>query len=52
MTVSTSIHVSILNKVTNSNKCPLKVTLVEIPKEMPSKVNNDTVIKILVTDYS
>ena len=51
MTVSTSTHVVILNKVVESNKCPLKVSLVGIPQEMPSEVKDDIIVKILVTDY-
>ncbi|CAG8798467.1 31635_t:CDS:2, partial [Racocetra persica] len=51
MTVSTSIHVTILNKVTESNKCPLKVSLVGISQDAPSEIQDDTVIKMLVTDY-
>ncbi|CAG8572229.1 2313_t:CDS:2 [Diversispora eburnea] len=52
MTVSTSTHLTILNKVVESNKCPLKISLVEIPQEIPTEVEDDTVINILVTDYS
>ncbi|RHZ83351.1 hypothetical protein Glove_97g74 [Diversispora epigaea] len=52
MTVSTSTHLTILNKVVESNKCPLKVSLVGIPQEIPTEVEDDTVINTLVTDYS
>ncbi|RHZ73235.1 hypothetical protein Glove_232g139 [Diversispora epigaea] len=52
MTVSTSTHLTILNKVVKSNKCPLKVSLVEVPQDMPNEINDETVINTLVTDYS
>src|SRR6185436_1791226 len=52
MTVSTSTHLTILNKVVESNKCPLKVSLVGIPQEIPTEVEDDTIIDTLVTDYS
>ncbi|CAG8613888.1 23465_t:CDS:2 [Dentiscutata erythropus] len=52
MTVSTSTHVTILNKAVSSNKCPLKVSLVGIPQEMPNEVNDDVIISTLVTDYA
>ncbi|CAG8529561.1 11550_t:CDS:2, partial [Scutellospora calospora] len=35
MTVSISTHMTILNKVMASNKCPLKVSLIRIPQEIP-----------------
>src|SRR6185369_11380292 len=52
MTVSTSTHLTILNKVVESNKCPLKVSLVGVPQDMPNEINDETVINTLVTDYS
>ncbi|CAG8748665.1 10099_t:CDS:2 [Dentiscutata erythropus] len=52
MIVSTSTHVSILNKVVESNKCPLKVSLVGVPQEMPIGIKDDSVINTLVTDFS
>ncbi|CAG8777946.1 6426_t:CDS:2, partial [Racocetra persica] len=51
MTVSTSTHVTILNKVVESNKCPLKISLVGVPQEMPSDVKDDVIVKVLITDY-
>ncbi|CAG8785291.1 4781_t:CDS:2, partial [Cetraspora pellucida] len=51
MTVSTSTHVTILSKVEESNKCPLKVSLVGIPQEVPNEIKDDAIIQILVTDY-
>ncbi|CAG8494179.1 11123_t:CDS:2, partial [Diversispora eburnea] len=52
MTLSMSTHLAILNKVVESNKCPLNVSLVGIPQEMPNEIKDDTIIKTLVTDYS
>ncbi|CAG8467177.1 5046_t:CDS:2 [Cetraspora pellucida] len=53
MTVSTSTHLRILSKVPASNKCLLKVSFVEIVKEVPQfKNEKNAVIKVLVTDYS
>ncbi|CAG8598007.1 5473_t:CDS:2, partial [Diversispora eburnea] len=51
ITVSTSMHVIILNKVPESNKYPLKVSLVEVPQEMPNEVKDDIIVKISVSDY-
>ncbi|RIB26680.1 hypothetical protein C2G38_2138184 [Gigaspora rosea] len=44
----------ILNKVINSNKCPLKVSLVGIPQELPRIVGTDgnSVVNVLVNDYA
>ncbi|KAF0548095.1 hypothetical protein F8M41_000152 [Gigaspora margarita] len=52
MIVSTSTHVTILNKVVESNKCPLKISLVEIPQELPNEIKDNTIIKMLVSDFS
>ncbi|CAG8447340.1 5674_t:CDS:2 [Scutellospora calospora] len=41
MTVSTSTHLTILNKVVTSNKCPLKISLVGVSQNMPQEVLND-----------
>ena len=51
MTVSTSTRLTILNKVPETNKCPLKISLVGVPQEMPSEVKDDVIFKIMVTDY-
>src|SRR6185436_16408320 len=53
MTVSVSTGLTILNKAINSNKCPLKVSLVGIPQELPQVIENDenAVLNVLVTDY-
>ncbi|CAG8736808.1 36572_t:CDS:2, partial [Racocetra persica] len=50
MTVSSSTQVTIL-KAAEFNKCPLKISLVGIPQEMPSEVKNDIIVRVLVTDY-
>ncbi|CAG8500625.1 10363_t:CDS:2 [Dentiscutata erythropus] len=39
-------------KAVESNKCPLKVSLVGVPQEIPCEIKDDTVIKTLVTDFS
>ncbi|CAG8663978.1 16601_t:CDS:2 [Cetraspora pellucida] len=54
MTVSTSTHMTILSKVMASNKCPLKVSLIGIPQEIPREPKDDenSVIYILVNDYA
>ncbi|CAG8504673.1 7979_t:CDS:2, partial [Diversispora eburnea] len=44
MMVSTSMHLTILNKVVESNKCPLKVSLIEVPQDMPNEINDEIVI--------
>ncbi|CAG8788562.1 10899_t:CDS:2, partial [Gigaspora rosea] len=51
MTVSSSTHVMILNKVEESNKCLLKVSLVGIPQEVPNEIKGDTIVQILVSAY-
>ncbi|CAG8822141.1 31959_t:CDS:2, partial [Racocetra persica] len=40
-----------LFKVDESNKCPLKVSLVGIPQEVPNEIKDDAIVQILVTDY-
>ncbi|CAG8448880.1 14394_t:CDS:2 [Cetraspora pellucida] len=52
MTVSTSTHLTIHNRVDASNKCPLKISLIGIPQEMPNEINGDGIIQTLVTDYA
>ncbi|CAG8802652.1 1884_t:CDS:2, partial [Dentiscutata erythropus] len=41
MTIAVSTSVAILNKVSNSNKCPLKISLTGIPQELPRIVGTD-----------
>jgi len=51
MTVSSSTHLFILNKADESNKCPLKVSLLGIPQEVLNVIKEDAVVQILVSDY-
>jgi len=53
MTVSVSTGLTILNRAPNSNKCPLKVSLVGIPQELPRVIENDenAVLNVLIKDY-
>ncbi|CAG8633487.1 4194_t:CDS:2, partial [Diversispora eburnea] len=37
--------------VVESNKYPLKISLIRIPQEIPSEVKDYIIVKILVTDY-
>ncbi|CAG8458500.1 9528_t:CDS:2 [Cetraspora pellucida] len=43
--------VMILNKVIESNKCLLKVSLVRVPQKMPNEIKDYAIFKTLVTDY-
>ncbi|CAG8750043.1 10639_t:CDS:2, partial [Dentiscutata erythropus] len=52
ITVLTSTYLMIFNKVVVSNKCPLKVSLVGIPQEIPNVVKEDAIVQTLVTDYA
>ncbi|CAG8802211.1 20116_t:CDS:2, partial [Gigaspora rosea] len=53
MTAAVSTHVTITDKVPNSNKCPLKISLIGISQEMPVEIKNtqDSVVKTLISDY-
>ncbi|RIB20726.1 hypothetical protein C2G38_2035006 [Gigaspora rosea] len=51
MTVSCSTYLTILNKVEESNKCPLKVSLFGIPQEVQNVVKEDAVVQLSVSDY-
>ena len=53
MTVSVSTGLTILNRAPNLNKCPLKVSLVGIPQELPRVIENDenTILNVLISDY-
>ncbi|KAF0428764.1 hypothetical protein F8M41_005811 [Gigaspora margarita] len=53
MTVSTSTHLTIVDKISISNKCPLKVSLTGTLQDMPTEINNtDGIIEIIMTDYT
>ncbi|RIB14478.1 hypothetical protein C2G38_2195048 [Gigaspora rosea] len=54
MTVSISTGVSILNKVSMLNKCPLKVSLVGFSQESPRLLANDDndIFDLLINDYA
>ncbi|RIB12480.1 hypothetical protein C2G38_2100857, partial [Gigaspora rosea] len=54
MTIAVSTGVVILNKAVNSNKCPLKISLIGIPQELPQIVGTDgnAVVNVLVNDYA
>ncbi|CAG8549577.1 5996_t:CDS:2 [Cetraspora pellucida] len=52
MTVTASTHLTIVDKASISNKCPLKVSLTGTPQEMPTEINNtDGVVEIVMADY-
>ncbi|CAG8507938.1 3986_t:CDS:2, partial [Scutellospora calospora] len=52
ITVSTSTHLTIIDKGSISNKCPLKVSLTGTPQDMPTEINNtDGIVEIVMTDY-
>ncbi|CAG8795255.1 24370_t:CDS:2, partial [Dentiscutata erythropus] len=54
MTVSISTKVAVLNRVAQLNKCPLKISLIGIPQELPQVPENDenAIFNILVNDYA
>ncbi|CAG8819733.1 25076_t:CDS:2, partial [Dentiscutata erythropus] len=54
MTVVISACVTTLSKVSNSNKCPLKVSLIGVPQEMPCTVGTDenVIFNVLVNNYA
>ncbi|RIB02369.1 hypothetical protein C2G38_2125379, partial [Gigaspora rosea] len=54
MTIAVSTGVVILNKAVNSNKCPLKISLIGIPQELPQIVGTDgnAIVNVLVNDYA
>ncbi|CAG8452486.1 1587_t:CDS:2, partial [Scutellospora calospora] len=51
--VSISMHLMIFDKISASNKCPLKVALIGIPQEMLQEVKNseNAIIQTFITDY-
>ncbi|RIB21636.1 hypothetical protein C2G38_2299295 [Gigaspora rosea] len=53
MIAAVSTHVTIANKVPNSNKCPLKISLIGIPQEIPVEIKNtqDSVVETFISDY-
>src|SRR6185436_20903240 len=55
MTVSVSTDLIILKSLNpNVNKCPLKVSLVGIPQELPRVLENDenAIFNVLISDYT
>ncbi|CAG8552018.1 3619_t:CDS:2 [Cetraspora pellucida] len=52
MTVFMSTYLMIHNRFNASNKCPLKISLIGIPQEMPNEINSDGIIQTLVTNYA
>ncbi|CAG8715255.1 10067_t:CDS:2 [Cetraspora pellucida] len=54
MMVSISTDVVILNKVANSNKCPLKISFIGVPQEFPKVLENDenAIFNVLINDYA
>ncbi|RHZ85377.1 hypothetical protein Glove_66g134 [Diversispora epigaea] len=53
ITISVSTGLTILNKAPNSNKCPLKISLVGVPQELLRAVEDDenAILNVLVDDY-
>lgn len=53
MIVATSTHVTLAESTTDSNRCPLKVSLVGIPQALPIEIKNteSSVIEMLISDY-
>ncbi|CAG8500019.1 14261_t:CDS:2 [Gigaspora rosea] len=52
MTISVSTGVVISNSAINANKCPMKVSLVGIPQELPRVIDNESAIfDVSVCDY-
>ena len=53
MTAAVSTHVTIADRVPNSNKCPLKISLVGILQKMLIKIKNRQVslLETLISDY-
>ncbi|CAG8769216.1 19583_t:CDS:2, partial [Dentiscutata erythropus] len=52
ITVSISTHLKILNKVVESNKCLLKISLVRISQEVPYKIKDAFVVNVMIYDYA
>ncbi|CAG8480772.1 25624_t:CDS:2 [Dentiscutata erythropus] len=53
MIVVMSTHLTIFDRASDSNKCPLKVSLIETPQEKLSPIGNtnNSIIEMLITDY-
>ncbi|CAG8627646.1 1479_t:CDS:2 [Cetraspora pellucida] len=52
MSFVTLTHLTIINKPSESNKCLLKVSLLETSQGISTKIDNDNFgIKMLITDY-
>ncbi|CAG8781584.1 4586_t:CDS:1 [Racocetra fulgida] len=53
MIVATSTHLTITDRASDSNKCPLKVSLIGTPQEKPAAIDNtqNSVIEMLISDY-
>ncbi|CAG8763083.1 6880_t:CDS:2 [Gigaspora rosea] len=53
MSVATSTHLTITSRASDSNKCPLKVSLIGPAQGNPTAIENtdDSIIKMLITDY-
>ncbi|CAG8676701.1 4375_t:CDS:2, partial [Cetraspora pellucida] len=53
MAVATLTHLSITDRASESNKCPLKVSLVGISQGKPTSIENtdNSIIEILITDH-
>ncbi|RIB11619.1 hypothetical protein C2G38_2202953 [Gigaspora rosea] len=53
MIVATSTHLTISSRVSDSNKCPLKVSLIGTPQEKPTVIGNtdNSIIEMLITDH-
>ncbi|CAG8817114.1 17948_t:CDS:2, partial [Dentiscutata erythropus] len=51
---SISTEVEILNRVVQSNKCPLKISLIGVPQELPKVLENDenAIFNMLINDYA
>ncbi|CAG8728193.1 18417_t:CDS:2 [Gigaspora rosea] len=49
----TTTHLTITSRASDSNKCPLKVTLIETAQGNPTTIENtdDSIIEMLITDY-
>ncbi|CAG8491395.1 17261_t:CDS:2, partial [Cetraspora pellucida] len=54
MTVSISTHMMILNKAPKSNKCPLRVSFLEVAQESPNVLENDenAIFNVIINDYT
>ncbi|CAG8715479.1 5014_t:CDS:2 [Gigaspora rosea] len=53
MIVVTSTYLTISSRASDSNKCPLKVSLIGTPQEKPTAIGNtnNSIIEMLITDH-